>query len=520
MSQQPQYFNPSWVRTSKDLVRADVVVYGGTAAGVIAAVSAKRQGKSAILLHPGLHLGGMTTGGLSYTDLGNKAAIGGAARQFYRDLGNRYGCDEEWKFEPHVAAEVLAGYVEDVRLDVRLAAFLDGVEVSAGRIREITMLGGLRVEGRAFIDATYEGDLLAAAGVRYTTGRESNDTYSEQYNGVQFREHHQFHNSVDPWLREGDPSSGLLPQVQPGPIEPNGTADDRVQAYNFRVCMTDDPDKRVEFPRPEGYDQNQYILVARWLRKPKTNVFNKFDRIRGGKTDTNNHGAASTDFIGASYGWPEGNYAAREAIFQAHRIYQQGLHWFMANDPAVPEDIRSEYALWGLAGDEFADTAYWPHQLYVREGRRMVAGYVVTDRDCLSQRQCDDPVGMGAYQMDSHNCRRFVDADGCLRNEGDVQVKLPRPYGLSYRSIIPKREVTNLAVPVAVSASHIAFGSIRMEPVFMILAQSAAIAACLAIDRSVPLQDVPYPALRDRLIPAGQVLDTGASNEGVAGNPK
>jgi hypothetical protein len=518
MSCQPHYFVPEMVVSDGRRLNVDVCVYGGTAAGVVAAVTAANRGKRVVLLHPGVFLGGMTSGGLSYTDLGNPATIGGRAREFYRAAGRHYGMDECWTSEPGVARRILEGWLEDADVGLVPKAFLDRVQLEGNRIRSVRMLGGLEVWATAFIDATYEGDLLAGAGVSFTVGREGNLKYGETLNGAQIHQTHQFDYPVDPYRKEGVPSSGLLPGVEAEPSPRAGQGDDRIQAYCFRVCLTRVPDRRIDFPQPEGWNREDYLLLERWLRGTPTSIFDKFDRIQGEKTDTNNHGAVSTDFIGGNYGWPRGNYRQREAIFQEHIRYQQGLHWFMAFDPAVPAHIREEYAGWGLAADEFEETGNWPHQLYIREGRRMLGDYVITEHDCMTVSRCDDPVAMGAYQMDSHNCRRCV-RDGAVVNEGDVQFPITYPYPISYRAIIPRRgEVENLAVPVSVSASHIAFGSIRMEPVFMMLAESAAIAACLALEIRCAMQELPYSELKSELMDAGQVLSCEKKNRGD-GNP-
>ncbi len=512
------YFHPSWIESSTELLSVDICVYGGTAAGVVAAVTAARAGRSTLLLHPGRHIGGMTSGGLSNTDIGNKFAIGGLARQFYRDLGAHYGWKESWRFEPHVAEKLLLAWLRDSGLTIRWSAFLDQVDLDGDRIGQITLRGGLRVKARVFIDATYEGDLMAGANVPYAVGREDNSTYGESFNGAQINPTHQFDKPVDPYRVPGRPDSGLLPRINDAPPPPIGSGDHRIQAYNFRLCMTSDYTRIVSFPRPSDYRADEYILAARWLATTADSIFTKFDLIAPDKTDTNNHGAVSTDYIGANYGWPDGTFEAREVIFQDHVRYQQGLHWFMANSPDVPDRIRHRYAQWGLAGDEFVDTDHWPHQLYVREARRMIADYVVTDRDCLGHRRCDDPVGMGAYSMDSHNCQRCL-RDGAVINEGDIQRPLDQPYPISWRAIVPgDNACDNLLVPVCVSASHIAFGSIRMEPVFMILAQSAAIAADLAIAADSRCQDVPYASLRERLEAAGQILACDSTNHDSPGN--
>ncbi|MDA0989203.1 MAG: FAD-dependent oxidoreductase [Verrucomicrobia bacterium] len=523
------YFLSDWIERKDQRLKADICVYGGTAAGVVAAVKAAALGCSAIILHPGQVLGGMTTGGLGQTDFGKVHTIGGMARQFYRDLGAAYGRDEEWCFEPHVAQSVVNRYVQAAGVPVQYGQFLEQVEMGAGRIRRIRMLGGLQVEARVFIDATYEGDLLAKAGVSYTVGRESNSIYGETINGVQIREKHQFSHAVDPYVRPGESGSGLLPRVNAQDAAPMGTGDNRIQAYNFRMCMTDDPDLRIPWERPSSFTDLEYELARRWFRGEKDgyndqlpnyeglpqDLPKKFDllteRTANGfyKTDTNNHGPVSSDFIGANYAWPEATYAERERIFQAHVAYQMGHYWFLANDDAIPDRYRTVYRRFGLARDEFMDTGHWPHQLYVREARRMVADYVLNEHDTQHRRQPEDPVGMGSYAMDSHNCQRVV-RDGRVLNEGDVQLPPAAPYGISYRSIVPRRgECQNLLVPICLSASHIAYGSVRMEPVFMILGESAAIAATLAIRHDLAVQDIPYTTLRPGLEAAGQVLALG-----------
>lgn len=518
MNRRPTYFDVSLIEESDLEYRVDICIYGGNAAGVIAAVTSAKRGKSVLLLNPASVLGGMTSGGLSYTDLGNADSIGGAARQFYKDAGRHYGDCLSWTSEPHVAKAVLESWIADHDVPVRHHAFIASVEQGASRLRAIRLLGGVRVEAHVFIDASYEGDLMARSGATYVTGREDNTRYGETLNGAQVHDTHQFDGRVDPYRQAGVPASGPLPGVKLTGPPPGGRGDALIQAYNFRVCLTREDDNRVPFSKPAGYDPADYELAARWLRVTEIDVFAKFDAIRGEKTDTNNHGAVSTDHIGASQGWPEGTYQQREAIFQDHVRYQQGLHWFMASDPRVPRLIREHYAQWGLARDEFETTGHWPHQLYIREARRMVGESVVAEHHCRNRYAVDDPVGMGAYQMDSHNCQRCV-RDGSVINEGDVQCPLDTPYPIPYRAIVPRRgECDNLLVPVCVSASHIAFGSIRMEPVFMILAESAAIAGTLALDNRCAVQSLSYDVLRAELEAAGQVLECRSINRGD-GNP-
>ncbi|MET0262762.1 MAG: FAD-dependent oxidoreductase, partial [Rariglobus sp.] len=441
-------------------------------------------------------------------DIGNKAAIGGLAREFYRRLGKHYGVDEAWTFEPSVAHRVFTELVKESGVPVHCRQFLASVTMNGGRIESLTTESGLTVQAQVFIDASYEGDLLAKAGVSHHIGREDNATYGETLNGAQVREKHQFDFPVSPYVVEGDPASGLLPGIETGEQPVIGRGDHRVQAYNFRMCMTDDPANRIAFPKPAHYDRSRYELLARYLKAGWRQMFNKFDRLRvRTKTDTNNHGAVSSDFIGENHGWAAAGYAERERLFQAHVNYQQGLYWFYQNDPAVPPDIREAYAKWGLCKDEFTETGGWPHQLYVREARRMISDYVMTEHECVGARLAPEPVGLAAYSMDSHNCRRFVDANGHVRNDGDVQVHGFTPYPISYRSIVPREsECTNLIVPVCLAASHIAYGSIRMEPVFMSLGQVAAIAAEQVIRAGTSVQGVAYETLAGRLGEAGVVI--------------
>jgi hypothetical protein len=523
----PGYFRPAKpVAPDAPPRTADLCIYGANAAGIMAAVQARRLGLSVVLLDPSAEIGGLTTGGLSFTDLGNADAIGGLAREFYCRVGAHYGAEIEWAFEPHVAKQVLEGFLREADVAVESGHYVASAKSETGddgapRMVEITTTSGLRARAAYFLDCSYEGDLMATAGVTFTYGREARATYNEVFNGQQIHASHQFAMPIDPYVKPGDPRSGLLPGIDADDSFVPGAGDRRVQAYNFRVCMTKNPSNRVPFPQPAGYRREDYELLARVLAAGWSEVFQKFDRIRGEKTDTNNHGPVSTDFIGQNWAWPTADYATRERIFQAHVAYQQGYHWFMANDPAVPAHFRAAYAEWGLAADEFTATGHWPHQLYVREARRLVGEIVMTSAHCLSRETVADVIGLGAYQMDSHNCRRLVHA-GSVLNEGDVQVKLPKPYGISYRAIVPRaQECGNLFVPVCASASHIAYGSIRMEPVFMTLAQSAAIAASLALQRNrCAVQAVPYAELKSQLERARQIVSWDPARlNGLTGNP-
>jgi len=529
--------------TAKPPLEADVIIYGGTAAAVVAAVQIKAMGKSVIVVSPDIHLGGMSSGGLGFTDTGNKTVIGGLARDFYHRLFLHYNDEKNWRwekkseygnvgqatvaldstyktmwiFEPHAAEKVFEEYVKENKLDIRRDEWLyrkkGGVVTKDGKIISLRTLSGKIYKGKMFIDATYEGDLMAAAGVSYTVGREGNDVYGEQWNGVQtgvFQHRHYFMQKVDPYKTPGVPSSGLLPEISAAPPGAKGSGDKRLQAYCFRLCMSNHPDNRIPFPKPEGYDRSRYELLARAFAAgwgDVVEVFSKFDTIPNRKTDTNNHGPFSSDYIGGNYDYPEANYERRKEIIKAHELYQKGYLYFLANDTAVPAAVRKEMANFGLAKDEFTDNGNWPHQLYIREARRMVGDFIMKEADALGKTNIARSIGMGSYALDAHNAQRYVTPEGYVQNEGDIGVKPARPYGIDYGTILPKQnECANLLVPVAVSSSHIAYGSIRMEPVFMILGQSAAIAAVMSIDAKIAPQQLDYTMLEKELLKAGQVL--------------
>jgi hypothetical protein len=532
-------------------LRYDVVVYGGTSAGVTAAVQARRMGRSVVLLEPGRHLGGLTSSGLGNTDIGNKGAIGGLSRTFYEKIAAHYarpeawvhetraayldrsrignqghgkadpvaartGVETMWVFEPSVAESVFEDMVEEAGVPVDFEQRLletGGVTREGATLRSIRMEGGRTYEAGAFVDATYEGDLMAAAGVSYTVGREGNDVYGETLDGVQTAHavSHQFKVPVDPYRRPGRPGSGLLFGVHEGGPGAEGSGDRRVQAYNFRLTLTDAPANALPIPRPEGYDSSRYELLRRYIAKGVFDALDLNSPMPNRKTDVNNHGAFSSDFVGANYDYPEGDRTTRERIVRAHVSYVMGMWYFLQNDPRLPERVRRAASRFGLCRDEFPDNGHWPRQLYVREARRMVNDHVMSEHHCRGERRVDDPVGLAAYGMDSHNTQRYV-ADGSARNEGDVQVGVPGPYPVGYGAIVPRRsEATNLLVPVALAASHIAYGSIRMEPVFMILGQSAATAAVLALEGDGVVQDVEYARLRERLLADGQILEWSLS---------
>jgi hypothetical protein len=519
---------------------ADVIVYGGTSAAVISAVQVAKMGKSVLVVSPDIHLGGLSSGGLGWTDTGNKTAIGGLSRDFYHRIWKHYQKEESWKwqtreeygeigigsraadgnkrtqwtFEPHAAEQVFEDLIDENKITVLRDEWLDrekGVELVDGKIKSFATLSGKKFSAKIFVDATYEGDLMAAAGITYHVGREANSVYGETWNGVQtgvLHHDHWFKSDISPYKVPGDPASGVLPLVSTDDPGVKGEGDKRVQAYCFRLCMTNHPDNRVPFPKPTNYDPARYELLSRVFDSGWREQFRKFDPVPNRKTDTNNHGPVSSDYIGMNYDYPEATYERRKEIIADHENYQKGLLYFMSNDSSVPEEVRNAMNEWGLAKDEFVDNGNWPHQLYIREARRMIGEYVTTEHDIIGSKDTPRPIGMGSYTMDSHNVQRYIKDDGFVQNEGDIGASVKRPYKISYGSIIPKKEeCENLLVPVAVSSSHIAYGSIRMEPVFMILGQSAGTAAVLAIEKNVSIQDLSYDDLKTQLIEDGQILD-------------
>ena len=517
----------------------DVVVYGGTSAGVTASVQASRMGLRTVLIEPSAHIGGLSSGGLGATDIGNKQVIGGLAREFYRRVKQHYdqpeawnrqpretyqnprhtpGDDAMWTFEPHVAEQIFRDMLREAGVELIHGERLrrpNGVVKIENRIEAIIMESGRRFSGKIFIDTTYEGDLMAATGITFRIGRESEHEYGETLNGNRpaLAIHHQLIPGVDPWIIPGNPASGLLPGIENAGTGEDGAGDHRVQAYNLRLCFTDDPDNRLPVEKPAGYNDLDYELLFRNFEAGETHVPWHLVPMPNRKTDINNNLGVSTDLIGGSWTWAEADYTERERLYRRHLEYVQGLIWTLANHPRVPETVRQIVSQWGPCRDEFTENGGWPTQLYVREARRMVSDMVMTQHHCEGKEVVPDSVGMAAYTMDSHHVRRYVDASGHVRNEGDVQVGGFPPYPISWRAIRPKREeCVNLLVPVCLSATHIAYGSIRMEPVFMVLGQSAATAAALAVQsgENPVLQDVNYSVLKKQLLADGQIL-TGSS---------
>ena len=538
----------------------DIVVYGATSSGITAAIQSSRLDKKVLLIEPGHRIGGLTTGGLGQTDIGNKQAIGGISREFYQNIKNHYQKQVNWiwqkresyrdggqttsdsmenamwTFEPSAALRV---FKEMIRKEKNITLIYSqrlnrksGVKKAGGKIVSIQMESGQIYQSKIFIDATYEGDLMAASGVSYIVGRESNSQYGESLNGVQANNeslalkktismnaaHHNFIEGVDPYKRKGDPKSGLLPFINPIKPGVEGVGDDKIQAYCYRMTLTNHPDNRISFSKPSGYQEIQYELLFRNYEAAKGSYEKMYSygdplvpwinsKMPNRKTDTNNQKGFSTDFIGQNYLYPEASYEERDKIAERHKKYQQGLMWTLAYHPRIPAQVRAIVSQWGTCKDEYEHEDGWPSQLYIREARRMISEYVMTQRNCEKLELAEDAIGMAAYGMDSHHVQRYVDLNGYVKNEGNVEAHLVSPFPISYRSIVPKKsELRNLLVPICLSASHIAFGSIRMEPVFMVLGQSAAIAAAMAIDNDWDLQHIPYDQLKLNLLKHKQIL--------------
>jgi hypothetical protein len=526
--------------SATETYKADVIVYGGTSAAVTAAVQVHRMGQSVIIVSPDNHLGGMSSSGLGFTDTGNKEVIGGIAREFYQLIYQHYEKPESWKwqkrseygnkgqgnpaidgekrtmwiFEPHVAEAAFKTLIKENNITVFRDEWLsreNGVIKKDEKIISMRTLSGKVYKGNIYIDATYEGDLMASAGVSYTVGREDNNLYNETWNGMQAGVHHHGHyfkDKIDPYKIPGDPSSGLLPRISSEKPGENGTGDNKIQAYCFRLCLTQNPENRIPITKPSGYDSTQYELLVRLSDTRWNEFFAKYDAIPNMKTDVNNHGPFSYDNIGMNWDYPEASYERRKEIINEHMSYQKGLLYFMSTDLRLPSWVRDTMNRWGYSGDEFADNGYWPYNIYVREARRMLGKYVMTENDILGKRSVPESIGMGSYTMDSHNVQRYVTSEGYVQNEGDIGVAAPEPYKIDLGSIMPvKEQASNLLIPVCVSCSHIAFGSIRMEPVFMILGQSAGTIASLALKSGKNIHDLSYEEIKIQLVADGQILE-------------
>ena len=498
----------------------DVLVYGGTAAGVVAAVAAARRGARVALLEPGTHLGGMVSGGLGHSDVGRQETIGGISREFFQHVGRHYGQSIAWSFEPHVAEDVFKQMAREAGVNVFYRQPLKehgGVTREARKMVEVITTSGRPFRAKVFIDASYEGDLLGQAGVSFTLGREGRDQYNESFAGVRAVDEYAL-NRFDVPVSAYDEHGKLLPNVSADPPGKVGAADKKLPAYNFRLCLTNNPGNRLAIPKPSHYDPHDFALLARLIavttqkqgRPPSlgdlTIATPKRSGLPNGKIDLNNQGGFSTDYIGKSYDYPTASYRRRQQIWWEHFDYTTGFLYFLSHDPSVPEVLRHEVQQWGLAKDEFLDTNHWPHQLYVREARRLVGDFVMTQHDAETAPTKPDPIGMGSYAMDSHNVQRYVQKDGTAQNEGDLEPPAV-PYQIAYRVLTPKKkECANLLVPVCCSASHVVYGTLRCEPVYMIMGHAAGAAAKMAVDHACPVQEVDAALLGQELKKQGAVL--------------
>ena len=532
--------------SAAETIAVDLCIYGGTSGAVASAVQAKRMNKTVIVVSPDRFLGGMTSGGLGFTDIGDDRILGGISHEFFHQVYQHYQKDSAWTlqprdqfsnkgqggpafndkaqtmslFEPKVAAAVFDQWIKQYNIQViysKLDRSEKGIVKNGTKITSIRTLDGHTVQAKMFIDATYEGDLMALAGVTYAIGRESSAQYGESANGIQPGQHgNQLPRGIDPYVIQKNPASGLLPGVNAKLDGAKGEGDKRVQAYCYRMCLTNHEANKIEVTKPADYDEKEYELVFRAIEAGQKNRFFKFSMLPNQKTDSNNDSGASTDFIGMNYAYPEADYATRDQMAAAHKRWQLGLIWTLQHHPRVPEAIRQQHLKWGLPKDEFVENEQWAHALYVREARRMVSDYMVTQPIISNEKNVARPIGMGAYTMDSHHVQRYVTEKGDVQNEGDVQhhIRSTGPYSIDYGAIIPKKnECENLFVTFCVSASHIAFGSIRMEPVFMVLSQSATTAAAIAIDQNLAVQDVPYELLEKKLLADGQRLQVKKASE-------
>ncbi len=517
---------------SSQVQEYDIVVYGGTSAGIMAAVQSSRLNKSVILIHPGEHIGGMTSSGLSCADTDQHTLIGGVTREFFANVRRYYQNDAAWPFEakrpikdrngklksdvktmwvfePRVAEGIFKAMIKTAKVPVVLNERLDlanGVEKEGKEILQIHMESGNIYKARVFIDATYEGDLMAGAGVSYTVGRESNALYGETLNGIR-PVIADSHVHIDPYVIKGDPESGFLPRVYPNAGGSDGEADQGVQAYTYRLCLTDVPENRVMIEKPIDYDESEYEILFRAVES-RVHRFFKTCPLPNRKADCNNTGIVSIDYIGKSWEWTEADHAKRQEIAYAHQKWQRGLLWTLQNHPRIPPSIKKIYAPWGLAKDEFIKNNHWPYELYVREARRMVSSTIITEHTALGKKEVKDGVGLATYAIDSHNAKYYVNSKQEVALEGGIYVKISDSFPISYGALVPKKgECQNLIVPVCLSATHVGYAPIRMEPTFMVLGQSAATAAALSIDLALSVQDLPYALLKSQLLRDGQVLE-------------
>lgn len=528
---------------------APVVIYGGTSAGVMAALQAAKQDQDVILIEPGQHYGGMSVEGLGGSDIDNHGpfqnspAVGGLALEFYRRVAEHYGNSDKfeailisggkqpalWRFEPHVAEKIFAAWLAEyprIKL-LRGTRLIEGKGVSFFHVpnmeKRIAYIRcespsekELRIGGQVFIDATYEGDLLHAAGISTIIGREPNSKYNETKNGIREKTTHaQFTVKVDPYKTPGDPSSGVIRTIQDEPLGTPGDGDKRLQAYCFRMCLTKDPKNRIPFAKPTNFDEENYEIYKRYV-KAGGKLWKPGGSIPNGKTDQGSWHDVSANLYGMNIEYPGGDYTTRKRVYDEHLSFTQGLCWFLANDPSMPEDIRTAWSTWGVCKDEFQDNGGWPRAFYVRDARRMVSDYVITEHHTRKENQTPvaDPVAVAYWPPDTHHVRRIV-RDGAAYNEGFVFGGNDwAPFGVAYRSLVPKKsECTNLITATCPSSSHVAYGAIRLEWTFMALGQAVGSAAVEAVKNKSSVQEVKYDNLRKQLLADMQVVELPATEK-------
>ncbi|UZK67982.1 FAD-dependent oxidoreductase [Sphingomonas sp. M1-B02] len=537
------------------LRNVDVVVYGATPSGIMAAVAARRQGRSVLVVEASGHIGGMVTGGIGSTDTGTPELVGGLASEFFSEVHRRglarrttkhvvqfrgttipWYEPRPWDLEAHIAAGVMRDMIRKDNIDVMTGHGIKRVTSRDGKIQQILLSSRTRIRGKVFIDASYEGDLLALSGVPFTHGRESAAKYGESLAGIRSPHYIKDYTEAEyatptkTYMHHGQfgaplrarRNGKLLPGVEAGPLGIVGSADSRLQAFCFRLSVTQDKRLKRDWWKPKNYDPEQYQVLLDYVLAHPGITFTRLIHVSpvpGGKWDLNASGPFSTDFVGGNRGFLELTPSGRARMVEAHKAYQQGFLWFLAHDPRLPAQLREEVTSWGPSRDEWVDNDNWPPQLYIREARRMIGSYVMTQMDLTERKVQVDSIGMGSFIMDSHWVRRYEDDDGTIKVEGhlDESVRLEKaPYEISYRAIIPKREhAENLIVPVALSATHVAIGSIRMEPVYMILGQAAGTAAAIALEDKVPVQKINIRTLQSRLIAEGQILHKTQARTGT-----
>ncbi|HKT12060.1 MAG TPA: FAD-dependent oxidoreductase [Terriglobia bacterium] len=506
----------------------DVVIYGATASGVLAAVAAAKEGARVALLEPGRHLGGMVSGGLSRTDMERQEnLIGGLAGEFFTRVGRHYNRpwsaastnSDDWTFEPHVAEDIFKNWIKETGPVVHFGHRVEAVEKRGNHIASLKTGSGTEFSAKVFIDASYEGDLMARAGVSYAVGREGRDEFGESHAGVRLTgmfDDEQIQVPVPAY----DNQQRLLPlmnHTEPGAV---GSADHKIQEYNFRVCLTTRKSNQVPFTPPPGYDPGQYILPALiWKGMHERGMKPDFpgERLPNDKFDFNTPwGGVGLNYTGMSWDYPDADYKKRQEIWDAHLNYVKGFFYFLANDPSVPQPWRDEINKYGLPKDEFADTGHWSNQLYIREGRRMRGEYVQRQSDLMENRTKYDSIGMGGYNIDILNVERVpalitvfpVGTKYIAMNEGYMSIPV-EAYQIPYRALLPLySECSNLLVPVCMSATHVAYGSHRLEPQYMLMGHAAGVAAAMAAKSGTAVQKVDIKALQSKLRSQGQILST------------